>query len=652
MTLSTQAPQSPSRPRLGSCFAWLSAAALAVTPWVAFAAPPKKAPPPPTPAESGDWFAQIQQQLTDSLQSGGAQVAWQVLLSLLLFIVGWIAAKLISWAVYKILTKTEIDNWIAERIGIDLLFENKEAAKKAMEAHALERGIAAVVFWLLMALVVVGVLEFVGLSKAAGPIERLVDTVVQTGPTLLWALGILVVAYLAASILRKVVTVVVSASRIDARLAELSGDAAPAAEGEAKAADADAKDAKDAEEQSPVFSDTAGQIVFWLIMTLGLAGFFDALKIEAISGPLRNAIERIVTVLPSLGVAALLVAAGWIFGRVMRAILSKLLASIGLDRLAERANLGSIFGDLKASGLAGLAMQVFIVLQAVLAALNELGLKTLSEPLTDVMTRFWNVLPTLAVSILIIAAGVVVGRLVRAFVATALRNVGFERMLAGIGVEKLADREDRLGEPSELGGFVAQAVIVLVALTQALQNVGLQTWAGYVDALLEFGVQRALVALAVVAVGFVVGNYVRDVIHARQPTAEGAAPRWMGEFARSGVLVFAVTMAIHQIGVAENFVLLAFALLFGALCLAAALAFGLGAREIAGDVVKQRWAQMQKESKEAAKPAAPARAPLGAGPLSSASTPSSPLIERPASTGVITPPSIFDQGRDDSKKDG
>ena len=146
---------------------------------------------------------------------------------------------------------------------------------------------------------------------------------------------------------------------------------------------------------------------------------------------------------------------------------------------------------------------------------------------------------------------------------------------------------------------MVQVVVVLLAVVQGLENLGLDTWAHYVDAFLRFAVTRAAVAIVLVGVAFMIGNYVRDLIEARQrgersPVAEGeqAAPSdpvWMAEFARYTVLVFGFTMAVHQLGVAEDFVLLSFALLFGGLCLAGALAFGLGSRELAGELVRERY---------------------------------------------------------------
>jgi hypothetical protein len=280
-----------------------------------------------------------------------------------------------------------------------------------------------------------------------------------------------------------------------------------------------------------------------------------------------------------------LVAAGWFGGKIARSVVRKLLQGIGFDGLVERLKLGKLTGSTSPSDVVGVVAMVFIVVQAVIAALNEVGLATLSGPLTDMMAQFWNLLPALAVSVVIVVVAVFVGQLLRRVVAAALRNLGLDRFMERIGFQKLSEREDRLGEYSDLVGLAVQIGVVLLGVAQALDNLSLETWAGYVNLFLGYIVKNVAVATLVVGVGFAIGNYVRDLVRAR----EGAANDWMAEFARYAVLVFAFTMAVQQLDVAEDFVLMTFGLLFGALCLGAALAFGLGGRDVAGDIVKKRY---------------------------------------------------------------
>lgn len=533
----------------------------------------------------------IQYQANAMLSDEGLVLAGKVVLAIVLLLVGWIVAKLIEWAVFHALKRTDVDDRIAERLGINLLLVDENGKPK--QEDALERVVGRVFFWLAMLMVFVAVLEALGLGQAAKPLENLVHTVVQALPLIGKAAVILLLAFLVGSGLRKLATIALDRFGLDRRVEELAEQ--QKAEGEAEAS---------LDAPKP-FSETAGQVVFWLVMLVGLAGAFDALQIEPLSGPLRNAVDQIVGLLPSLGAAALLVVGGWILGRIVRAILSNLLQSVGFDQLVERTGFSSIFGELGPSKVVGIVAMAFVVLQAAIAALDRVGLNTLSEPLTLMMTRFWATLPTIAVAALIVGLGIVVGRLLRTVVASTLRNLGFEKLMARVGFEKIANREDRLGEPSELAGFIVQISVILIAVAQALNQLDLQTWAVYVDNLLTFTITRAAVAVAIVGLGFLIGNYVRDIIHARQQEPGTHGPRWIGDFSRYAILVFAFTMAVHQVGVAEDFVLVSFALLFGSLCLAAALAFGLGARDVAGEIVKQRWQSVQRESREASKPGNP-----------------------------------------------
>lgn len=557
----------------------------ATLPSIVHAAPP--GPPPP----AGDWWDSIQSVLSNDALIVGKQV----LLSLLLFLGGWLVAKLISFGVYRGLCRTSLDNKLAAKLRLGVLMEGEGPVARPAAPNQLERSIASVVFYMLMLLVVVGVLQFAGLSQAAGPIQGLVDTVVQALPLVGKAALILVVAYFAGLILSRLVRGALTALRVDTRFAELG-----AVDGSASA--------------SPPrpFSRAAGDVVFWLVLLAGLAGAFDALRITPISEPLHNALNRVIAVVPSLGFAALLLVAGYVLGRVVRVVVHNLLDSLGFNRLLERLGLARLFGGSKPSAIVGLLAMAFIVFQASIAALNELGLVTLSGPLTAMMGRFWLLLPNLAVSVLVVVVGVFVGRLVRGGVAATLRNLGFDALALRLGFPVLAPRADRLGEPSELVGFAVQAAVVLLALAQACDNLQLDTWAHYVNGALGYLLKHVLVALVIVAVGVGIGNYVRELVRAR--AAADSAPgvidtqsRWLGEFARYAVLVLAFTMAVHQLEVAPEFVLLAFGLLFGGLCLAAALAFGLGARDVAGDLVRRgvEQAQSQPPAAPAARPADP-----------------------------------------------
>ena len=570
--------------------------ALTLIPTLALAAPPAAEQPAAQPQAQESLFVQWIHYFQSVLPANVIDAGLHVVFGLLVFVLGWFLAKLVSWAVFRVLCKTELDDKLADKLGIKMLLEDRKGS--ANKDNALERAVAQVVYWTLMALVVVGVLEVAGLKQAAAPIQRLVDTVIQALPFIGKGIAILVIAYFAGLILSKFVTRFLDVTRVDQRFAELQEEPTEGEEGETKP-----------------FSETAGQVVFWVVMLVGLTGAFDAFGIDAISTPLSNAVDSLMDLLPAIGIAALIGLGGWVLAKIARTVVSSALESLNFDKLVARVKLDALFGESTPSKVAGWLVQAFILVQTAIAALHRVGLETLSEPMTDMMGQFWELLPSLLLSVVFVVVGVFVGKLLRGIAQNTLESVGFDRLMDRIGFGKIAERDDDLAKPSGLAGFVVQAVIVLLAIVQGLQTLQLDSWAGYIDSFLVFAVTQAAVAMLIVGIGFTVGNYVRDLIEARQrgdaPSAEADvegdaeaeaehSPVWMAEFARYAVLVFTFTMAVHQLGVAEDFVLLTFGLLFGALCLAGALAFGLGARETAGEIVRERY----KQSRGGASPAA------------------------------------------------
>ena len=141
-------------------------------------------------------------------------------------------------------------------------------------------------------------------------------------------------------------------------------------------------------------------------------------------------------------------------------------------------------------------------------------------------------------------------------------------------------------------GAVVRIGVLLMAIEQALRNIGMETWSNYVAAFLGYALTHAAVALVIVLVGLVIGNAVGDMLRAGNEDDRGRG--WMAEIARYAVLVFAITMAVSHLDVAQDFVLIAFSLLFGSLCLAVALAAGLGSKDVVGQLVSEHVAKVRE----------------------------------------------------------
>jgi hypothetical protein len=197
----------------------------------------------------------------------------------------------------------------------------------------------------------------------------------------------------------------------------------------------------------------------------------------------------------------------------------------------------------------------------------------------------------------VVAVGVVLGRLVRGFVTDLLSRIGFDGILAKIGLGRLEPTREGAPTPSGVVGVAAMVVVVLLFTAEGLELMRLGLLSELFGQFLVW-LPQLVVAVLILGVGFFLGGWVRDLVAGGTFAAGGKTGVILGEAGRAAVLVFAFTMALRQVGIGADVVLQAFTLLFGGVCLAAALAFGLGGREKAAELLA-RWSSPGKSDQSA-----------------------------------------------------
>jgi hypothetical protein len=105
-----------------------------------------------------------------------------------------------------------------------------------------------------------------------------------------------------------------------------------------------------------------------------------------------------------------------------------------------------------------------------------------------------------------------------------------------------------------------------------------------------------IAAIVIVILGMITGEFVRAIVLASAGGVDGVPT--LAKFAKSAVVLISVFMAMQQMGVAAEIITAAFTLVFGAIGLAAGLAFGLGNRELAGEVTRRWYEEGRKRRKK------------------------------------------------------
>jgi hypothetical protein len=319
-----------------------------------------------------------------------------------------------------------------------------------------------------------------------------------------------------------------------------------------------------------MLADTA----YWLVFLLFLPAVLDALALDGLLGPVRTMVSKVLAFLPNLFAAVIIFLLGWFVARIVQRIVSNLLAAIGLDRLAERVGLERVLGQQSLSKLVGLVVYTLILIPVLISALSALQLDAITAPASAMLEQILAALPALFGATLVLIVAYVVGRVAAGLVSNLLEAFGFDRVLQRIGLARGSESSETT--PSAIVGHLVVVVVMLFATIEALGLLGFTQLAGLVSAFTVF-LGNVILGLAIFGLGLYLANVAATTIQAGASRQAGA----LATAARVAIIVLASAMALRQMNVAEDIITIAFGLILGAAAVAAAIAFGIGGRDLA-----------------------------------------------------------------------
>ena len=220
---------------------------------------------------------------------------------------------------------------------------------------------------------------------------------------------------------------------------------------------------------------------------------------------------------------------------------------------------------------------------------------TFLERLQESFAQLAEIIPAFAGALVILFAGYLLAKLVEKGTERLLRKVRLNQWLEKGGVLDAVERTGSNFNPTRVTGKVMFWFIMFAVIMVAANALGMESLASVFGELVGY-IPSLMSAIVILIVGIVLGRFTGGLIMASAGAVQGGPTlarlgRWM-------VVVLAVFMALQELGIASDIVTTAFAILFGAVALALALSFGLGNRELAGQVTRE-WYQRYRAEREA-----------------------------------------------------
>lgn len=328
---------------------------------------------------------------------------------------------------------------------------------------------------------------------------------------------------------------------------------------------------------------------------------------------MEYALNELIAFLPRLLGALLLVAVALLVAWGARFLTRKGMQKARVDQRVTQGQPGELAQPTLTQAVSTAVFWVVLVLFLPLI-LDVLALQGLLAPVSEMVNDILVALPAVFGAIIVLVAAYVIGRLARVLVTQGLMRMGFDRVGERLGLPATSARSANSvarpggyerGEPagsevpgtagpgegpsqlatspSRIVGTLAFLAILLFGVTAALRLMGFGALEVLVADFIVFA-GEILMGLVIFAVGLWVANWAAAVVRASDAQHSSV----LSQLTRAAILVLAGAMALRQMGLANEIITLAFAFFIGAIAVAAAIAFGIGGRDAAHEVL-ERW---------------------------------------------------------------
>ncbi len=228
--------------------------------------------------------------------------------------------------------------------------------------------------------------------------------------------------------------------------------------------------------------------------------------------------------------------------------------------------------------------------------MREIIVSELTQAMQEIARSVARFLPRLLVMLVIVLIGWGIAYILRAVLRSILKLVRFDRLSEHAGATELLQKAALPSSTELLSRFVfwvAWLGFILIGISN-LGIIGLQE---HISGFFGF-LPRLFAAMFLFFFGLLASSFFSRAALLAAVNADLPSPRLISSTIRVLIVILVASMAFEELGLAEHTVLVAFAIIFGALMLGLALAFGLGGRDLARRFLERRFVHAEKDERE------------------------------------------------------
>jgi small-conductance mechanosensitive channel len=209
-------------------------------------------------------------------------------------------------------------------------------------------------------------------------------------------------------------------------------------------------------------------------------------------------------------------------------------------------------------------------------------MQAVTQSLSDGLGAILGALPALIGAIIILVIGFIIAKVLQGVVTRVLQSMGFQGWMESGGIKQFFDRSQTNQTPLSILGKLVFWLVFFIAITMAVDTLGISAISDVLAQFIAY-IPQIIAAILILVLATLLANFVAGIIRG----ATGS--NLIGSVAQYSIIVFAAFAALTQLGIAKELIAPTFLILLGGVTLAAAIAFGLGGKGVAQQMVEQGY---------------------------------------------------------------
>ncbi|MCK4781908.1 hypothetical protein KAS79_03245 [Candidatus Parcubacteria bacterium] len=204
-----------------------------------------------------------------------------------------------------------------------------------------------------------------------------------------------------------------------------------------------------------------------------------------------------------------------------------------------------------------------------------------------------NYIPGLIAAILVLIIGWFVAAVMGKFTVKVLESLKFNQLFERGGWKEAFEKAELKVNISEFIGAIVKWIFVIVSLLAAVDILGLGEFANFLRDILNY-LPNVVVAVVIFVVAVIIADILEKITRAWVEQMRIGYGSAVGTVVRWSIWIFAIMAILMQLGIALSLIQTLFTGFVAMLVIAGGLAFGLGGKDVAAEILQEIKAKLQK----------------------------------------------------------